>query len=103
MSSYICSPRNDVRILHRECQSLAKEGYDTTLVVADGLGEQFINGVYIKDVGTPSNNFLNFLYNLEGFRSWKENNADVYHFHDPELFCVCALLSLSGKSYFRYS
>ena len=91
-------PRNDVRILHRECQSLAKEGYDTTLVVADGLGEQFINGVYIKDVGTPSNRFSRIF-----FTTWKvleagrKSNADVYHFHDPELFCVCALLSLSGK------
>ena len=44
-------PRNDVRIFQKECKSLADAGYNTTLVVADGLGDQFLDGVSIIDVG----------------------------------------------------
>lgn len=91
-------PRNDVRVFHKECISLASAGYDTTLVVADGLGDQFINGISIKDVGIPSNRISRIF-----FTTWKvlkvgrKRNADVYHFHDPELFIVGALLSFSGR------
>ena len=48
-------PRNDVRIFHKQCKSLADAGYNTTLVVADGLGNQSPDGVTILDVGSPSN------------------------------------------------
>jgi glycosyltransferase involved in cell wall biosynthesis len=91
-------PRNDVRVFHKECISLASAGYDTTLVVADGLGNQFINGVSISDVGVPSNRISRiFITTLKVLKVGKQKNADVYHFHDPELFIVGAILSFSGK------
>ena len=67
MPSHIPS-RNDVRVFHSECKSLAATGYDTTLVVADGLGEQLLDGVSIKDVGKPSTKFLEFFINLKVLR-----------------------------------
>ena len=53
-------PRNDVRIFQKECKSLAVAGYNTTLVVADGLGDQFLDDVSIIDVGKPSIEFQEF-------------------------------------------
>ena len=44
-------PRNDIRIFHKECRSLASNGYKITLLVSDGLGNEFVDGVNIIDVG----------------------------------------------------
>ena len=80
-------PRNDVRIFHKECKSLAASGFHTILVVADGLGDQLLDGVSVKDVGKPSGRISRIF-----FSTWKvlkmgmKSKADVYHFHDPELF-----------------
>jgi len=34
------------------CSSLAWQGYEVTLIVADGEGDELKNGIQILDVGT---------------------------------------------------
>ena len=79
-------PRNDVRIFHKECKSLAAAGYDTTLIVADGIGDQLLDGVSIKDVGKPSTRISRiFSSTWKVLKAAKKTKADIFHFHDPEL------------------
>jgi glycosyltransferase involved in cell wall biosynthesis len=81
--------RHDIRILLKECSSLVKAGYDVSLVVADGLGNEEKNGVKIHDVGKQNgriNRILNTTKNV--FKKCVELNADLYHFHDPELIPI---------------
>jgi glycosyltransferase involved in cell wall biosynthesis len=78
--------RNDMRIFHKQCRSLASRGHDVTLVVADGKGDDDSGGVAVIDVGRPDGRFD---------RMWKATrrigeqaialDAAVYHLHDPEL------------------
>ena len=37
-------PRNDMRILHKECGVLTNAGYDVHLVVGDGQGDAVVEG-----------------------------------------------------------
>ena len=39
--------RYDVRILHKQCKSLIKGGYDVTLIVNDDKDDEVIDGVKI--------------------------------------------------------
>lgn len=91
-------PRSDVRIFLKECRSLARAGYDVSLVVADGKGDEARDGVILFDVG-DSNGRLH--------RMWRSTsrilakafklNTDIYHLHDPELIPVGLLLKKAGK------
>ena len=47
--------RFDTRIFQKECQSLRKAGYDVSLVVADGKGNETYEGIKIYDVGKENN------------------------------------------------
>ncbi len=90
-------PRHDIRILLKECASLAKFGYDVSLVVADGLGDEIKSSVQLLDVGHKGGRLRRFL--KMPWIVWskaKKLNADVYHFHDPELLIVGLLLTLQG-------
>lgn len=91
--------RYDTRIFLKECVSLAKvEGYDISLVVADGLGDEERDSVHIFDVGKldgrlnrmfrTTKNVLNKVIDLD---------SDIYHFHDPELIPVGIKLKKFGK------
>ena len=90
--------RNDTRIFFKECMTLQKNGFDTFWVVADGLGDETKFGVSILDVGSSSNRFYRiFLSTIKVYNRAKKLNADVYHFHDPELAPICLLFRLIGK------
>lgn len=82
-------PRFDVRIFHKECVSLANVFKDVHLVVADGLGDESVNGVQIHDIGKPKGRKGRFL--SSGKKALKVAvaiKADIYHFHDPELLRI---------------
>lgn len=79
-------PRGDTRIFLKECQSLAMAGYTVYLIVGDGQGDEFRNGVSILDVGISKSRIdrmLNITRKI--FDRAKSVNADIYHLHDPEL------------------
>lgn len=87
----------DVRIFHKECVSLAKAGYDTYLVERGKSYEK--NGVHIVGVGEIPKGRLKRM--TEGakrvYEAAKALDADIYHFHDPELLPYGLKLKRAGK------
>lgn len=78
--------RYDNRIFFKECSSLAKNNWDIHLVVADGKGDEKKNGVHIWDVGNGVGRFERFFKTTAAvYKKGLELDAEVYHFHDPEL------------------
>ena len=79
---------NDTRILHKECKTLVNVGYAVTLVVQHGKDE-IIDGVQIKGVKTPKNRIERMMKTAKQvYKRALECNADIYHFHDPELIPI---------------
>lgn len=91
--------RYDTRILYKECSSLMKAGYEVYLVVADGKGEEQVNGVKIMDVGESKGRLGRFIKSTKRvYKKALEIDADIYHFHDPELIrCGIKLLGKKKK------
>ena len=78
--------RDDTRIFRKMCRSLAAFGHSVALYVADGMGDDLVDGVRIGDVGRPSNRGLRA--SLTAARMWRralKGRPDILHFHDPEL------------------
>lgn len=90
--------RIDTRIFIKQCRSLAANGYDVTLVVADGKGDESKENVKIVDVGCLPGR-LNRMLTTTGrvFRQAVQLDADVYHLHDPELIPIGLKLKRMGK------
>lgn len=81
-------PAKDVRIFYKECCSLVKAGYDV-YEIAPNVGDEFYNGVKICGVQLPRQRLKRMLFGREKiYTKCLEINADVYHFHDPELIPV---------------
>lgn len=82
------------------CSSLASFGYDVSLVVADGRGDEFINSVSIYDVNKTIGGRLSRMTRtvIRVFKKARELNADVYHLHDPELMLAGLILKKMGKT-----
>lgn len=84
----------DPRIFYKECLSLKKAGFDVTLIAPyseDIKVEE--SAVHIVPFKKNGNRFLSMLLSpLKVYQIAKQFNADVYHFHDPELLPVAWLL-----------
>ncbi len=90
-------PRYDMRIFHKECCSLNEHFGYVSLVVADGLGDEVLNGVNIIDSGKPTGRKERLLHaGKKALIKALETNADVFHIHDPELLRVSKKLRQSG-------
>ena len=87
----------DVRIFHKECTSLAKAGYDVTLIERGESCEK--NGVHIIGVGMPPSSRLRRMttFAKKIYRVALDVDADIYHFHDPELIPYGVRLKRAGK------
>lgn len=85
----------DGRIFERECSSLAKI-YDVTLI-APNVEDYEKNGVHVKGVSLPSNRLLRQRSLGVVLNKMIEVDADVYHFHDPELIPVGLKIKKMGK------
>ena len=74
-------PRYDTRIFIKMCQSLSLNGYNVSLVVADGKGDEVKNGLSIIDVGAKSNGrFFRMTTSVKKvFEKAKELDSDIYH------------------------
>jgi glycosyltransferase involved in cell wall biosynthesis len=80
--------RYDIRIFRKQCRSLAKAGFEVSLVVADGKGDEVTEeGIRIYDVGRMQGR-LNRIFRTTRrvYARARALNADLYQFHDPELF-----------------
>ena len=91
--------RYDVRILRKECVSLARHGYDVTLLVDDNLKDECIDGVKIVSISSNARNRIERIFYSSKIMLQKayEINADIYHFHDPELIPTGVALTKKGK------
>lgn len=92
--------RDDIRVFQKQCKGLAgKDNLSVVLVVADGLGDAVEFGVQIRDIGASKNRLDRiFLSPKRCYKIAKTIQADVYHFHDPELLPVGARLKKEGHS-----
>jgi glycosyltransferase involved in cell wall biosynthesis len=91
-------PAYDIRIFSKECQSLAKAGYDVVLIARHDRNET-INGVRIIPFPRIKNRFARMLFApLRMFFLALNQGAKLYHFHDPELICTGLLLRLFTRA-----
>ncbi len=91
-------PPFDVRIFHRECVSLAQEGYPVALVVPHSQDEER-QGVRICGVPHAKGRLGRMLGTAWAvYKRALAENGDIYHFHDPELIPFGLLLRLQGKA-----
>jgi len=92
-------PRCDTRIFIKMCCSLARNGFEVALVVADGKGDEVKNDVNIYDVGTTEGGrFLRMTHTVDRvLAKAKVLDVDVYHMHDPELMPIGRKLKALGK------
>ena len=92
-------PYNDNRILYKECTTLRKEEYDICLIVA-GTESKKVNGIHIfgyeKSQGGRLSRIIKTSF-FEMIKVCKKVDADLYHFHDPELIFAGLYLKLLGK------
>lgn len=90
-------PSEDVRIFHKECVSLAKAGYEVYLVERGESYEK--NGVHVIGVGIPAGGRLSRMtsFTKRIYEKALEIDADIYHFHDPELLPIGLKLKRQGK------
>lgn len=91
-------PADDVRIFHKECVTLAKAGFQVYLVAANAR-EEVVNGVQIVSANVaPSGRFSRMLNTTKAvYEKAIALDADIYHFHDPELLRFALRLKRKGK------
>ncbi|NOZ47455.1 MAG: glycosyltransferase family 4 protein [Chlorobi bacterium] len=91
-------PADDVRIFHKECVSLVSAGYDVTLI-APNVKNETNSGVKIIGIENKhTSRFYRMLkFTKKIYKKALEINADVYHFHDPELMPIGLKLKRKGK------
>ena len=76
----------DNRVFYREARSLQRAGYDVTLIAVHGRDE-VKDGVQIRGLPDVPRKRRPLLWR-QLLHMAREEAADVYHFHDPELLLV---------------
>lgn len=88
----------DIRIYHKQAKTLARAGYDVTLITNHDRKEE-VDGIKIIPLPKAKNRFERmFVNSFRAFLIAFKHNADIYHFHDPELYLMGAFLKIfTGK------
>jgi len=91
-------PPFDTRIFHKQAKTLVKAGYDVTLITQHDRND-VVDGVKILALPKQRNR-LDRICGLtwRAFRLALRQRAEVYHFHDPELLPVGAVLKLLTRA-----
>jgi len=86
----------DTRILYKECFSLQQQ-FGAVTLIAPGKKDQTFHGV--KIIAVKKLNRLKRMWHTvnEVYQKAIEVDADIYHFHDPELIRVGLKLKNKGK------
>ncbi|MCB1646714.1 MAG: glycosyltransferase, partial [Pseudomonadales bacterium] len=89
-------PDYDTRIFHKECASLT-EKYDTSLIIRASTSRLEKN-VRIIALPAPVNRWQRiFKTTFQTYQLALAEDADIYHFHDPELLPIGLMLKLRGN------
>ncbi len=85
---------NDIRIFHKQCASLAADGYDVTLIACNAAVEQSsrVRLIGLSEKKTRLKRMLFGAY--QTYKLAKKQEVDIYHFHDPELLPYGLLLKI---------
>jgi glycosyltransferase involved in cell wall biosynthesis len=87
----------DTRVFTKECRSLARAGHEVHLV-AGHAKDEICDGVCLHSVHKYPGRLKRMTVTVSRvYRKALEIDADIYHFHDPELVLVGLLLKLRGK------
>jgi len=87
----------DPRIFHKECRSLARAGFDVTLI-GPHSNDAVLDGVRIRAFHRDTRRLTRMTRTAwRMYNAARLHDADVYHFHDPELIPVGLLLKANGK------
>src|SRR5262245_18062581 len=87
----------DPRIFHKQCRSLAKAGFDVTLI-GPHSNDAVLDGVRIKAIRRDTDRLTRMTRTAwRVYNAARLHDADVYHFHDPELIPFGLLLRANGK------
>jgi glycosyltransferase involved in cell wall biosynthesis len=91
-------PVDDIRIFHKECVSLAEAGFDVYLVATNGEND-IHKGVKVVSTNSKKRGRLGRMVftSREVYHKALEIDADIYHFHDPELLRFANRLKRKGK------
>ena len=87
----------DNRIFYKECRSLVRAGFDVT-IVAPHTANFIADHVHIRAIPRESGRIARMTRTvLRVYREALRQDADIYHFHDPELISAGLLLRARGK------
>ncbi len=87
----------DNRIFEKECKSLYNNGYEIS-VIAPNIQDCELDGLRIYGVSLSSHPLARLFYGAKKiYKKALEVDADVYHFHDIELFKYGVKLKKRGK------
>ncbi len=87
----------DTRVFHRECRSLARAGYEVTLI-APHDHDEMVDGVRIRAIPKSTSRIGRMTRSVwHVCREAVRQRADVYHFHDLELIPAGLFLQAWGK------
>ena len=90
-------PPFDIRIFYKECKTIIQAGYKAVLIVPHDREEE-IDSIQIRALPKAKNRLERMTRVIrEMYRTAIRENADIYHFHDPELIPVGLILKLHGK------
>lgn len=91
-------PAKDHRIYFKECVSLAKQGFDTHLILCNREASNEF-GVQVHNLTFKYSDRLNRIKKALTYCLTKaiELDADIYHLHDPELLLLAKQLKKRGK------
>lgn len=91
--------RYDIRILKKECVSLANGNFDVTLLVNDENKNEELDEVKIVSTNYKSRNRFERIFKSQSLlkKLAIEVDADIYHFHDPELLPLAIYFKNKGK------
>jgi len=91
-------PATDVRILLKECRTLARAGYDVVLVAPHPRAET-LEGVRIRPLRRWSWRPARMTLGIAAvLRLALAEGGDLFHLHDPELLPVGAVLRALGRT-----
>jgi glycosyltransferase involved in cell wall biosynthesis len=91
-------PDGDIRIFHKQCVSLAKAGYDVSLIIpnTESRIEKGVNIISFESKYLTRKERMTKTVNTV-LEKALELDADVYHFHDSELLRIALKLKRKGK------